>query len=447
MDTDAGAHQFVFVSGLYGSGASRVTSMLSNHRLVSMRRATRRPGHKDEDVRRVFDATATDNWALFPGMHLTEEWPECRPENAEVLWRSWAPYWDLSKPVLVERSAPNLMTARFLQGLFPDSYFVMVMRHPIAVVEAGRARSSSSRSSRLEHWVGVHEMMAEDLPHLDHVIVVRYEDLRTNAEDEYRRMLEFLELPWAPTVTELDLGSNEAYYHSFAAGPPWARVSTRKVVSNFGPRVERFGYLLRPPYVTATAELGILASRTPDRAHEPAVEAPASTAPAAGTTPGAGRAPTSPAPTPWPAPAVRVTPAPPPVPAARQAPTSPSPASGPPPAPTAWPAPAASVLPNATPPLKTSAARKSSAAMRSSVARKASPKPTTAAALRASAPRTTKAPHNARTTRQAKAPPVLKASAPRTTKAPLKASGRRKTKAVPTGPVATNGMPDPPRAH
>ena len=257
MNSTVGDHRFIFVGGLHGSGASRVTSMLGHHRLVSTLHAPGRPDGEGEELQSVFDTAATeggpDKWAFSPKMHLTDASSACRPESADELWRSWGPYWDLSKGILVERSAPNLARGRFLQGLFPGAYFIMVMRHPVAMVEATGNGSRASRFSRLEHWVVAHETMADDLPHLEHALILRYEDLVVDTRREYGRMLEFLELPWSPSVFDLRLTGNEAYYRSWARGSPLARMSSQRAERDLNTRVEGFGYSLRPPYVATTS--------------------------------------------------------------------------------------------------------------------------------------------------------------------------------------------------
>jgi len=248
----AGDHQLVFVGGLNRSGASRLTSMLGSHPLVSMLRPSGR-GQEAEELQRLFDAASAeagpDTSTRSPAMRLTETSPACRSATAEELWRLWQPHWDLSKKVLVERSAFNLLRARFLQGLFPDASFIMVIRHPIAVLESAGKGSNGSHSSGLERWVAAYEALEEDAPHLDRLLIVRYERLFADGEGEYRRMLEFLDLPWAPAVTELRLGGNDAYYRSFV-GTALTR-SKRRSLRDFGTDVERFGYLLRPPFVPA----------------------------------------------------------------------------------------------------------------------------------------------------------------------------------------------------
>jgi hypothetical protein len=58
------------------------------------------------------------------------------PENRQKLFEEWSRYWDVSKPYLLEKSPPNLIRTRFLQAMFPSSYFVVLLRHPIPVALA-----------------------------------------------------------------------------------------------------------------------------------------------------------------------------------------------------------------------------------------------------------------------------------------------------------------------
>src|SRR5690606_41973960 len=64
--------------------------------------------------------------SFHPQAHLTEEDAQRVPDAGERLWRSWSPYWDLDRTVLVEKSPPNLMKMRYFQEIFPRSRFVVV---------------------------------------------------------------------------------------------------------------------------------------------------------------------------------------------------------------------------------------------------------------------------------------------------------------------------------
>ena len=54
----------------------------------------------------------------------------------------WEKYWDSSKPLLLEKSPPNLIRAQKIEAAFEPAYFIVMMREPYAHIE-GLARRSS----------------------------------------------------------------------------------------------------------------------------------------------------------------------------------------------------------------------------------------------------------------------------------------------------------------
>jgi O-antigen/teichoic acid export membrane protein len=253
-------HRLVFVGGLEGSGTSLVARLIAAHPLASALRGTGFSEEEGQNVQDVFDTARSHggagSWAFAPEMHMDETSPRCRSETARQLLASWEPYFDLSKPLLVEKSPPNMLKSRFLQGLFPSSSFVMVVRHPVVVVEATAGRSGTSRGSLLEYWLRAHEQMADDLLHLERVLVVHYEDLVENLQGEYQRMIRFVGLSPVPATAGLRASSNESYYRSWERGAPWRRFEARRVARECAGSVERFGYLLARPYVASAARAG-----------------------------------------------------------------------------------------------------------------------------------------------------------------------------------------------
>jgi len=251
---DPNDHQMVFMGGLHRSGTSFLARMLASHPEASGLTGTNVAEDEGQLVQDVYDPArlhgGPGRFAFSPEMHLTETSPGCTPESTTALMRAWGRYWDLSKHVLVEKSPPNLTKSRYLQALFPAAYFVMILRHPIAVAGATAKWSRTSRLSLVSHWVAAHEIMAVDLPSLQRVITLRYEDVVANPQAEYQRVLEFLGLPPAETAEPVRTGVNEQYYLRWQRGMPWARRSGASATERYQARVERFGYSLVPPYVS-----------------------------------------------------------------------------------------------------------------------------------------------------------------------------------------------------
>ena len=133
-------------------------------------------------------------FAFRPEARLTEESPLITPENRRKLFTEWSRFWDLSKPYLLEKSPPNLIRMRFLQAMFPDSYFVVLLRHPIPVTLATQPWGGDRLHSLIEHWLRAHELFLEDVPHVRRVHALRYEDLVADPNATLGRVFAFLGL-------------------------------------------------------------------------------------------------------------------------------------------------------------------------------------------------------------------------------------------------------------
>jgi hypothetical protein len=194
-------------------------------------------------------AGGIDRFAYAPAMHLTEDSPLATPVSRAALWEAWAPHWDTTQTVLVEKTPSNLLKMRFLQAVFPGSSFVVLVRHPVAQAMALRARGWSRRpvTRLVDHWVHAHLVMEGDLPQVERVVVVRYEDLVTRPAEVVGGLQAFLGLE--PTdggeAPRQDL--NDRYLEDWRSGGVLAGVSARRTERRYGSAVGRYGYHLSSP--------------------------------------------------------------------------------------------------------------------------------------------------------------------------------------------------------
>ena len=150
---DPASHQLVFVGGLHRSGTTLLGRCLAEHPLVSGFADTGVPADEGQHLQTVYPPARAyggpGKFGFSADAHLTEDSALVSAANAQQLLDEWAPHWNLERPVLVEKSPPNLIRMRFLQALYPESTFIVVTRHPIAVSLATQKWSRTSLSSLL----------------------------------------------------------------------------------------------------------------------------------------------------------------------------------------------------------------------------------------------------------------------------------------------------------
>jgi hypothetical protein len=243
-------HRFIFIGGLHRSGTSLLFQCLRDHPQISAFHDTGVPEDEGQHLQSVY--WPASHWG-GPGAfgfareaHLTEASPLASEANRERLFAAWRPYWDLEKPVLLEKTPQNLLQTRFLQALFPESSFIVITRHPVAVTYATRNWTHSSLYALLAHWCHCHEVFEEDQPRLRRVLTLPYEDLAAAPEASLARVYDFLGLdPW-PAGVRVRNDVNEKYFGKWRADRRRFGCQTyiEHLAGTFEPRVARFGYSL-----------------------------------------------------------------------------------------------------------------------------------------------------------------------------------------------------------
>ena len=187
------------------------------------------------------------SFAFAPEAHLTESSELLTAENKAQLAVDWFPYWDLSKRYLLEKSPPHLLMTRFLQGAFPSSSFVIIVRHPVAVSLATTKWSTRSLDSLIEHWLVAHEMFEEDRSHLKRVMTVRYEDLAEEPSATLRKIYAFLEVAPHETSFAATTEHNQKYFAKWLemTKDPQTGASIQECIARYEMRVRAFGYSLQ----------------------------------------------------------------------------------------------------------------------------------------------------------------------------------------------------------
>jgi hypothetical protein len=176
-----GEPKYLFLLCSHNSGSTLLWRILQTSPFVS---ALPKEGQALEQVREIM---MPNRWNEDKQI----DWPQVR--------QTWERIWDMSKPVLLEKSPPHLIRARQLAAHFPNAHFIVTVRNPYAYCEGTRRRWTPEKSYAqiAETWVrhGRHQMA--NIGNLPRVAALSYEDLVTDQPGARRRLLDFLpDLRW-----------------------------------------------------------------------------------------------------------------------------------------------------------------------------------------------------------------------------------------------------------
>jgi hypothetical protein len=191
-------YKHVFVCGLPRSGTSVIARNIGRlHDCTGLKNTgvLEDEGQYLQDIYPLGGECGGDGRFGFDSrMHLTEASSLLTPENVTKLRNSWRPYWDSSKTIHMEKSPANLLRTRFLQAAFPNSYFVVIRRHPVPVSIAIQKWKVNVTSlyNLFEHWLQCYDLFEEDKAFLKHVYELRYEDYVENPSKYHEEIAAFL---------------------------------------------------------------------------------------------------------------------------------------------------------------------------------------------------------------------------------------------------------------
>jgi hypothetical protein len=251
--------RLVFVGGLHRSGTTPLAALLAQHPEVAGLRDTQVTMDEGQYLQSVYPPTRSmGRFALDAEAHLTETSPLVCTDNASRLLSSWLPYWDTTKPFLLEKTPRNLVMGRFLQALFPGSALIAVVRHPIVVALAlekwnpwvsRKGRLRASFMTQMRNWVTAHRLLRDDAAQLPRLLVIRYEDLVSAPDVELSRIQDFLGLTSPLETVKLDRSRSSEYVAEWArrrkSANPWARWVARRVEREYAEELQSYGYDVR----------------------------------------------------------------------------------------------------------------------------------------------------------------------------------------------------------
>jgi hypothetical protein len=242
--------KFIFISGLHRSGTSLLYKILKEQDKISGLSKTNELEDEGQHVQSVYKPAyefgGVGKFGFDIKARLNEDSELIDENNRRKLYNEWSRFWDLEKNILLEKSPPNIIRTRFLQEMFPNSYFINITRHPIATSIASKKWSKTSLDELINHWITCHEIFDEDKKMIRNIINIKYEDIINNNKKTLDKISKFLNLQIKPSEIEIKQGINDKYFEI------WKKKSKNilskhkilKIINKYNSSVEKYGYSL-----------------------------------------------------------------------------------------------------------------------------------------------------------------------------------------------------------
>lgn len=110
----------------------------------------------------------------------------------DVVKSKWEAEWDLSKPILLEKSPPNLIRAFEIEKVFSPSYFIIVVRDPYAFCQGYMQRQKTTPEDAARFWVRCAEQQKRNMEGLCNSLFLSYESFTENPLGASDQILQFM---------------------------------------------------------------------------------------------------------------------------------------------------------------------------------------------------------------------------------------------------------------
>ena len=129
----------------------------------------------------INNPTGTCEGQTLPGvkeiMFVDRSWDAGYQFDWDQVKEIWHEHWDLRKPILLEKSPPNILRAAEIEHIFDPAWFIVLVRNPYAQCESLMRRNGNTPEQAAGFVIKCLRLQKKNRESLKNVLFVAYEDL------------------------------------------------------------------------------------------------------------------------------------------------------------------------------------------------------------------------------------------------------------------------------
>lgn len=175
------SHKYLFILSPPFCGSTLLNEIISSSTNVSVNNTYgTREGQTLPTVRKIMYECSANRW----NPNVDFDWTFIKNE--------WLKYWDLRKPVLLEKSPASIVRAKSLEDNFEPAYFIIFHRNPYAHCESLIRRNGTLPVNAANFAVKCLLYQKKNLELISNKIQISYEYLTDNPNDSVMKINRFV---------------------------------------------------------------------------------------------------------------------------------------------------------------------------------------------------------------------------------------------------------------
>ena len=172
-------HKYLFILSPPFSGSTLITRLVGTSKNVSIFSSPQSEGQKLKDLKDI--------------MMVNSRWNESTKFPWKKIKKVFLQNWDLTKPILVEKSPANIKKTKDIIQEFQPVFFIITIRNPYTWVQSYSRRSKNDNFSKIaRRWIFHAKHQMKNISNLDNFLFFKYEDLTINPEKISTKIKNFL---------------------------------------------------------------------------------------------------------------------------------------------------------------------------------------------------------------------------------------------------------------